>query len=118
MQAIDYLKNWQAELLEISRPTQYEREILEQLHDRILSIGECKIMFNIINDAHVILRSRGVFRQAQVFSYNGGLYAKWGGGFIYMIKHAKGTSVPTVSWDSPTGFEFKFDAVGRMVIPE
>jgi len=54
-------------------------------------------LFHEIPDAQVILRSKGVFRQAKLFGRGGAVYAAWGSGFIRLLKHS-GTTVPTVSW--------------------
>lgn len=54
--------------------------------------------FHIIDDAAVILRSRGVYRQAKVFVRGDGLFAGHGGGFVRLYTNG-GTSVPTLSWE-------------------
>lgn len=54
--------------------------------------------FHIIDDAAVIMRSKGVFRQAKVFVRGEGLYAGHGNGFIRLYTGG-GTSVPSLSWD-------------------
>jgi hypothetical protein len=35
---IDYLREWLLELQDIDRPTPFEREIMDQLHDRIVGL--------------------------------------------------------------------------------
>lgn len=54
-------------------------------------------LFHEIPDAQVILRSKGVFKQAKLFRRGEDVYAAWGSGFIRLLKHS-GTTVPTVSW--------------------
>jgi len=54
-------------------------------------------LFHEIPDAQVILRSKGVFKQAKLFRRGEDVYAAWGSGFIRLLKHG-GTTVPTVSW--------------------
>lgn len=58
-------------------------------------------MFHVIDDKFVILRSRGVYRQAKLYRYDGKLFAAYSGGFIRLCAlfgdHG-GTSAPNVSW--------------------
>lgn len=54
-------------------------------------------LFHEIPDAQVILRSKGVFKQAKLFRRGEDVYAAWGSGFIRLLKHS-GTTVPAVSW--------------------
>jgi hypothetical protein len=54
-------------------------------------------LFHVIDDAQVILRSRGVYRQAKVYRRDQTLYAGFGPGFITLHKGG-GTSRPDVSW--------------------
>lgn len=56
-------------------------------------------LFHEIPDAQVILRSKGVFRQAKLFRRGEHVYAAWGSGFIRLLAHS-GTSLPAVSWSS------------------
>lgn len=58
--------------------------------------------FHIIDDAAVILRRQGVFRQAKVFRRGRDVYAALGGGFIGLYAGG-GTSVPTISWEDLEG---------------
>lgn len=55
-------------------------------------------LFTEIPDAQVILRSRGVYRQAKLFRRGEQVFAAWGSGFIRLLKHS-GTTVPNVTWD-------------------
>lgn len=54
-------------------------------------------LFHEIPEGVVILRSRGVFRQAKVYRRAEFIYAQFGSGFIRLLS-AAGTSVPNVSW--------------------
>lgn len=73
-------------------------------------------MFHEILDSTVILRSRGVFRQSKCFAYNGQVFAKFGGGFIKLMKYQKGTSCPHVSWDEiALPFPVRFSPIGAML---
>ena len=54
--------------------------------------------FHIIDEAAVILRTRGVWKQSKVYLRGKAVYAGTGGGFIRLYKDG-GTSVPAVSWD-------------------
>lgn len=56
------------------------------------------ILFHEVPDAQVILRSKGVYRQAKVFRRGSDIYAAWGSGFIRLLS-GSGTTVPTVVWD-------------------
>lgn len=53
--------------------------------------------FHIIEDAAVILRSKGVFKQVQVFRRGDELYARHGSGFIKLFPRG-GTTHSNVSW--------------------
>lgn len=54
-------------------------------------------LFHEVPDAQVILRSKGVYRQAKVFRRGTDIYAAWGSGFIRLLS-ASGTTVPTICW--------------------
>lgn len=69
-------------------------------------------LFHIIDDACVILRSRGVFKQAKVYRRDGVLYAGHAGGFITLRKNG-GTSVPSISWID-TDAPFKIEGIGPL----
>lgn len=76
--------------------------------------------FHVVDEAAVILRSRGVYRQAKVFLRGEGVYAAHGGGFVRLYKGG-GTSVPALSWDDVEigngGAEtLTDDAQGRLTI--
>lgn len=53
--------------------------------------------FHVIDDGQVVLRSKGVYRQAKVYRRGEDIYAAYGGGFIRLHGH-NGTSAPSVSW--------------------
>lgn len=54
--------------------------------------------FHVLDDAAVILRSRGVYRQAKVYLRGTGIYAGAGAGFIRLYAGG-GTGVPSISWE-------------------
>lgn len=56
-------------------------------------------LFHEVPDAQVVLRSKGVYRQAKVFRRGADIYAAWGSGFIRLLS-GSGTTVPTVVWDT------------------
>ena len=66
-------------------------------------------LFHEIPDAQVILRSKGVYRQAKLFRREADIYAAWGSGFIRLLS-AGGTTVPTVHYlaSSQRGFNIVF----------
>lgn len=55
-------------------------------------------LFHEIADAQIVLRSKGVFKQAKLFRRGEYVYAAYGSGFIRLLRHS-GTTVPAVSWD-------------------
>jgi len=59
-------------------------------------------LFHIIDDAQVILRSKGVYYQKKVYRRDKRLYAAWGGGFI-RLGGQEATSNPNVSWEALDG---------------
>jgi hypothetical protein len=68
-------------------------------------------LFHVIDDANVILRAKGVYKQAKVYHRAGGLYAAASGGFVRL--YAKpGTSNPNLSWDDIDVAHGK-DSLGR-----
>jgi hypothetical protein len=72
-------------------------------------------LFHIVDDAFVILRCRGVFRQARVYLREGFLYAGWAGDFVRLSKG--GTSRPDVLRDEiDVPFKYTFDALEKMKI--
>lgn len=54
-------------------------------------------LFHEIPDAQVILRTKGVFRQAKVFRRGRDVFAGLGAGFIRLHPRG-GTSIPTTHW--------------------
>lgn len=75
--------------------------------------------FHVIDDAAVILRSRGVYRQAKLYRRGADVYAGFGNGFV-RLHTGGGTSAPNLSWDAidtadmptPVG-----DSFGRLTLP-
>lgn len=75
--------------------------------------------FHVIDDAAVILRSKGVYRQAKLYWRAERLYAGYGNGFIMLYQHGR-TGVPNISWDElDTGLAGRpgADELGRMTLP-
>ena len=74
--------------------------------------------FHIVEDAAVILRSRGVYKQAKVFLRGNGVYAGVGGGFVRL--YANGiTGSPTLLWDDieiegASALDLVPDALGKL----
>ena len=72
-------------------------------------------MFHIIEGAHVVTHSRGVYRQSDVYRNNEGvIFAKHGAGFIKITRH--GTSVPNIRVIEHDGFNPEYDKLGNMVV--
>lgn len=53
--------------------------------------------FHVINDAAIILRKKGVYRQVKVYRRGRELFAAHGAGFIGLRANG-GTTVPHISW--------------------
>lgn len=56
-------------------------------------------LFHVIDDAQVVLRSKGVFKQVKLYRRGEHVYAGWGSGFIRLLKHGQ-TTHPSVSYDA------------------
>ena len=69
--------------------------------------------FHILDDCAVILRSKGVYKQAKVYARDGRLYAAHGGGFVSLMANLR-TSHPDVSWDE-TDAPHTSDNLGRLL---
>lgn len=67
-------------------------------------------VFSQIPGATCILRSGGVYRQADVFVYDNKLFAKYGGGYVMLHKEQgyRPTSAPKVTWEGLEGVEKPF----------
>jgi len=74
------------------------------------------ILFHAIDDAVVILRSKGVYKQVKAYTRKGYVYAKHGSGFVRLTK--RGTGLPNVNVDDfDLGFEPQYTKLGYMVEP-
>lgn len=64
--------------------------------------------FHVIEDSAVILRSKGVYRQAKVYRRADEVYAGWSNGFIRLLA-GSATTHPNVTWDDieAAGVEWK-----------
>lgn len=84
-----------------------------------MAAPDSSITFHLIEAGVVILRSKGVFRQAKVYHRKRYIYAGVGGGFVRLEKHNNGTSQPGISYeDLFLPFEPGKDAIGRLTVPE
>ena len=74
--------------------------------------------FHIVEDAVVILSSKGVFKQSDIYVRKNYIYAKHGSGYIRLQRHEKGTSCPAVYYeDLYLPFVPEYDNIGRMMVP-
>lgn len=81
-----------------------------------MSVGS--MSFHIVEDAVVILRSNGVFKQSEIYVRKNYIYAKHGSGFVRLDRHENGTTAPSVRWDDLyLPFEVAYDNIGRMMLP-
>jgi hypothetical protein len=53
-------------------------------------------LFHVVDDAFVILRTRGVYKQAKLYQRGKDYYAGVAGGYVRILRH-NGTSNPNVS---------------------
>lgn len=54
--------------------------------------------FHQIEGGYAILRSRGVFKQVDLYVRDGRVFAQWGSGLIGLMVYQRGTTKPDVSW--------------------
>lgn len=78
--------------------------------------------FHVIEDAAVIVRKAGVYKQVKVYVRGTALYAGLNGGFVRLYKGG-GTGVPNVSWDDidVLGYaapQMQADAHGKLSLPK
>lgn len=72
------------------------------------------MLFHVVDDAFVVLRSNGVYRQAKVYRRGNDGYAAYGSGFVRIMR--QGTSVPKLNWDEIViDIDYDFDSLGRMI---
>jgi len=72
-------------------------------------------LFHLIPDVQVVLRNRGVYRQAKLYHRRRAVYAGWGSGFIKLLPSGN-TSVPNACYDKlpehdqivPHAFEIRY----------
>lgn len=75
-------------------------------------------LFHVIDDAQVVLRSKGTYYQRKVYRRGNRLYAGHGGGFVRIGGH-EATSNPNVSWealDLPQNMKLGFDEIRNPTI--
>lgn len=66
--------------------------------------------FKQIDDGQAIIKVGNVYKQVDLFSRGGGVYAKAGGGFVRLHAHGY-TSVPRIKWLELDGAEQRGDEV-------
>ena len=75
-------------------------------------------LFKPIEGSAVIIYSRGVYQQTKVFERGGELYAKWGSGYIRLMKTGW-TSYGDVKWtdvDLPVDMLFELAGLGALTL--
>lgn len=72
--------------------------------------------FSIIEGSAAILFTNGQFRQCDMYSREGGIYAKWGVSYVRLYKSGS-TSHPKVRWESAEYERAEYDKFGRMCTP-
>jgi len=76
-----------------------------------------KMLFNIIDDAVVITKTKGVYNQRKVYERKGFIYANYGSGFVRLMSN--GTASPNLTIeDIDLGFKPKYTRLGYMVKPD
>lgn len=55
-------------------------------------------LFKIIDGGYVILRRKGVYRQAKLYELYRSIFAQYGGGFVRLSARG-GTTEPSISWE-------------------
>lgn len=70
--------------------------------------------FHILDDAAVIIRSKGIYRQCKVYYRGDHLYAGVGTGFVKLLSNP-GTSNPSISWDDLDA-PHRIDRLGRPML--
>jgi len=72
-------------------------------------------VFASIPGATVIVKRMGVYRQADVFKYDGRLFAKIGSGFVALHRDGD-TSVPRTGWEALEGIPTPATKVGKTAL--
>lgn len=55
-------------------------------------------LFHRVDDTHAILRRKGVYYQAPLYTRDGRIYARVGGGFVLLLRNNNSTH-PDISWE-------------------
>lgn len=74
--------------------------------------------FTRVEGATCILKSAGIYTQADIYTYNGHLFAKRGSGFVMLHKSSfgeQGTSSTKISWEGLEGVKFTTE-VGKTAL--
>jgi hypothetical protein len=67
-------------------------------------------LFHRIEGAKAILRSKGVFKQVDVFQRDGRIYAQHGTGYVGLKSDEGATTAPRLFWEHLEGVDY---AVGK-----
>jgi len=73
------------------------------------------MLFHKVDGAAAVLRSKGIFKQVDVYRRGNDLFAKWGSGFI-SLRPRNGTSLPDVAWEVVDGVQYKEAATGPLTL--
>jgi len=74
-------------------------------------------LFHDLPEAQIILRSKGVFKQAALFRRGEDVFAAWGSGYIRLLRHG-GTTVPAVQYLADSLFDPQVTVLFRNDIPK
>ena len=73
------------------------------------------MLFHKVEGGVVVLRSKGVYRQVDLYQRGGELFAKFGSGFIGLRRN-EGTTKPDVMWEHMDGVHVEEGAVGKLFV--
>jgi len=73
------------------------------------------MLFQKIEGTAVVLKSKGIFKQVDLYQRGNELFAKWGSGFIG-LRPRNGTTLPNVSWEHIDGVDYSQGATGPLTI--
>ena len=66
------------------------------------------MLFHQVQGAQVVLKTKGVWKQSDVYVFGERLFAKHGGGFIGLKLYENGTTIPNCRWEHIEGVEYRF----------
>lgn len=61
--------------------------------------------FTVVEDCAVVLRCKGVYRQAKLYRRGQDAFAQWGAGFVRLLPRG-GTTLPNVTWLETDAIDF------------